>query len=211
MEIRVTPTNPLKDKFTLLFKQLGMHKNFHINHGIHFSFPLSVVLQLDLGFTCSCFRCKWWGKGNSIISCLLWANYKKWKRELWANLCSICPLWNQMYVVYMGSSHDKSRDLLVRSHVQLLSSVWGRYFVLNHLLTHYSISHLIFTDELFWWSFLSCTINSRNQAEESLVNSYTYAFTGFSAKLSSQQANALSEKPEVISVFPGSPLELHTT
>ncbi|XP_057827195.1 CO(2)-response secreted protease [Cryptomeria japonica] len=83
----------------------------------------------------------------------------------------------KMYVVYMGSSREKERDLLVRSHVQLLSSVWG----------------------------------SRNQAEESLVNSYTYAFTGFSAKLSSQQASALADKPGVVSVFPDPILELHTT
>ncbi|XP_057827210.2 CO(2)-response secreted protease [Cryptomeria japonica] len=83
----------------------------------------------------------------------------------------------KMYVVYMGSSRDEEPDLLMRSHVQLLSSVWG----------------------------------SRNQAEESLVNSYKYAFTGFSAKLSSQQANALAEKPEVVSVFPDPILELHTT
>uniref|UniRef100_A0A0C9QR38 TSA: Wollemia nobilis Ref_Wollemi_Transcript_13270_2450 transcribed RNA sequence n=1 Tax=Wollemia nobilis TaxID=56998 RepID=A0A0C9QR38_9CONI len=81
------------------------------------------------------------------------------------------------YIVYMGNSRHKSRESLVRSHQDLLSSVLG----------------------------------SRNQAQQSLVHSYTYAFTGFSAVISAEQANALAEKPGVVSVFPDPVLNLHTT
>ena len=38
-------------------------------------------------------------------------------------LCAIV----QVYIVYMGSSRDGGRDFIVSSHVELLSSVLGRY------------------------------------------------------------------------------------
>jgi hypothetical protein len=33
----------------------------------------------------------------------------------------------QVYIVYMGSSRDGERDSIVSSHVEVLSSVLGRY------------------------------------------------------------------------------------
>ena len=41
------------------------------------------------------------------------------------NICAIV----QVYIVYMGSSRDSERDFIVSSHVELLSSVLGRYGV----------------------------------------------------------------------------------
>lgn len=58
---------------------------------------------------------------------------------------------------------------------------------------------------------LSSVLESPNHAKQSLVHSYTYAFTGFAAVLSKEQATALIGKPGVLSVFPNPVLNLHTT
>eukprot|EP01018_Ginkgo_biloba_P019103 Gb_39463 [translate_table: standard] len=83
----------------------------------------------------------------------------------------------KVYIAYMGSSRGHSRDDVVTSHVELLSSVLG----------------------------------SHENAEQSLIHSYTSGFTGFSAVLSKEQATALAGKPGVLSVFPDPVLTLHTT
>jgi len=58
---------------------------------------------------------------------------------------------------------------------------------------------------------LSTVLGSPNHAKQSLVHSYTYAFSGFAAVLSKEQATALIGKPGVLSVFPNPVLNLHTT
>eukprot|EP00253_Pinus_taeda_P016677 PITA_16677 len=58
---------------------------------------------------------------------------------------------------------------------------------------------------------LSSVLESPRQAEQSLVRSYTYAFNGFAAVLSKEQATALGGKAGVLSVFPDPVLNLHTT
>eukprot|EP00253_Pinus_taeda_P031350 PITA_31350 len=58
---------------------------------------------------------------------------------------------------------------------------------------------------------LSSVLESPDQAKQSLVYSYTYAFTGFAALLSKEQATTLMGKPGVLSVFPDPVLNLQTT
>lgn len=58
---------------------------------------------------------------------------------------------------------------------------------------------------------LSSVLESPRHAEQSLVRSYTYAFNGFAAVLSKEQATALVGKAGVLSVFPDPVLNLHTT
>jgi len=58
---------------------------------------------------------------------------------------------------------------------------------------------------------LSSVIGSDEDAESSIVHSYSHAFTGFSAVMSKKQASAISEKDGVVSVFPDPVLQLHTT
>ncbi|KAG0450251.1 hypothetical protein HPP92_026969 [Vanilla planifolia] len=48
-------------------------------------------------------------------------------------------------------------------------------------------------------------------AAERLIHSYTKSFNGFAALLSEEEAEALSEMNEVVSVFPSERRELHTT
>jgi len=58
---------------------------------------------------------------------------------------------------------------------------------------------------------LSSVLESPRHAKQSLVRSYTYAFNGFAAVLSKEQATTLVGKPGVLSVFPDTVLNLHTT
>lgn len=58
---------------------------------------------------------------------------------------------------------------------------------------------------------LSSVLGSDEDAQLSLVYSYSHAFTGFSAVMSKEQATAISEKAGVVSVFPDPLLQLHTT
>uniref|UniRef100_A0A0C9SAZ1 TSA: Wollemia nobilis Ref_Wollemi_Transcript_1441_2604 transcribed RNA sequence n=1 Tax=Wollemia nobilis TaxID=56998 RepID=A0A0C9SAZ1_9CONI len=58
---------------------------------------------------------------------------------------------------------------------------------------------------------LASILGSEEDAQSSLVYSYSHAFTGFSAVMSKAAAAALSEKPGIVSVFPDPLLELHTT
>lgn len=58
---------------------------------------------------------------------------------------------------------------------------------------------------------LSSLLGSEEDAQMSLVYSYTHAFTGFSAVMSKEVAAAMSGKDGVVSVFPDPVFELHTT
>lgn len=58
---------------------------------------------------------------------------------------------------------------------------------------------------------LSSVLGSDEDAQLSLVYSYSHAFTGFSAVMSKDQATVISEKAGVVSVFPDPVLQLHTT
>lgn len=50
-----------------------------------------------------------------------------------------------------------------------------------------------------------------SRKENALVHSYKHGFSGFAARLSAEEANALSKKRGVVSVFPDPILQLHTT
>ncbi|KAF2300873.1 hypothetical protein GH714_017961 [Hevea brasiliensis] len=58
---------------------------------------------------------------------------------------------------------------------------------------------------------LSSIIPSQKSERISLIHSYHHAFNGFSAMLTEDEASLLSDHPEVLSVFPNSVLQLHTT
>ncbi|KAH9322251.1 hypothetical protein KI387_016890, partial [Taxus chinensis] len=58
---------------------------------------------------------------------------------------------------------------------------------------------------------LSSVLGSEEDAQSSLVYSYTHSFTGFSAAMSKRAAAAMAEKPGIVSVFPDPLLKLHTT
>ncbi|XP_042005610.1 subtilisin-like protease SBT5.6 [Salvia splendens] len=60
-------------------------------------------------------------------------------------------------------------------------------------------------------SYLHSVKSSREEAAASIIYSYKNAINGFSAFLTSQQADALSEMDGVISVFRSQPSRLHTT
>lgn len=44
-----------------------------------------------------------------------------------------------------------------------------------------------------------------------MIRSYKHGFSGFAARLSEEEAHALSKKPGVVSIFPDPVLKLHTT
>ena len=100
----------------------------------------------------------------------------------------------QVYIVYMGSSLRKNREELVSSHLEVLSSVLERYQMkysnLRIYLYCYICSYLILL-------FLYLNAYSPSHAKQSLVYSYTYAFTGFAAVLSKEQATALSGTSDI--------------
>ncbi|KFK29157.1 hypothetical protein AALP_AA7G096300 [Arabis alpina] len=58
---------------------------------------------------------------------------------------------------------------------------------------------------------LSKVFTSKVDAERSMLYSYSYGFSGFSAKLNSTQAASLAKMKEVITVFKSKSLKLHTT
>ncbi|XP_068658336.1 CO(2)-response secreted protease-like [Aristolochia californica] len=58
---------------------------------------------------------------------------------------------------------------------------------------------------------LSSILPSEERERLSLIHSYNHAFIGFSAMLTEEEANALSEKDGVVSVFRDPVLQLHTT
>ncbi|KAJ4872978.1 Subtilisin-like serine endopeptidase family protein [Raphanus sativus] len=58
---------------------------------------------------------------------------------------------------------------------------------------------------------LSQVFTSKEDAERSMLYSYTYGFSGFSAKLNSTQAASLAKMNQVITVFKSRSLKLHTT
>lgn len=45
----------------------------------------------------------------------------------------------------------------------------------------------------------------------SLVHNYKYAFSGFAARMSKNEANWIAQQPGVVSVFPDQTMKLHTT
>ncbi|KAL5189494.1 CO(2)-response secreted protease [Glycine soja] len=47
--------------------------------------------------------------------------------------------------------------------------------------------------------------------ENAIVRNYKHGFSGFAARLSKEEANSISQKPGVVSVFPDPILKLHTT
>uniref|UniRef100_M4DRG9 Uncharacterized protein n=2 Tax=Brassica campestris TaxID=3711 RepID=M4DRG9_BRACM len=58
---------------------------------------------------------------------------------------------------------------------------------------------------------LSKVFTSKEDAGRSMLYSYTYGFSGFSAKLNSTQAASLAKMNQVITVFKSRSLKLHTT
>ncbi|XP_059434012.1 CO(2)-response secreted protease-like isoform X2 [Corylus avellana] len=58
---------------------------------------------------------------------------------------------------------------------------------------------------------LSSIIPSEESGRISLIHHYHHAFRGFSAMLTENEASILSGRPETVSVFPDSVLQLHTT
>ncbi|KAG9444244.1 hypothetical protein H6P81_015584 [Aristolochia fimbriata] len=58
---------------------------------------------------------------------------------------------------------------------------------------------------------LSSILPSEETERLSLIHSYNHAFVGFSAMLTEEEANAISEKDGVVSVFRDPVLQLHTT
>ncbi|GAY57566.1 hypothetical protein CUMW_180440 [Citrus unshiu] len=84
---------------------------------------------------------------------------------------------SHVYIVYLGHNRHCDPNLISKSHLQLLSSVFA----------------------------------SEEDAKRSLLYSYKYSFSGFSAKLNSSQAASLAEMEEVISIFESQVLKLHTT
>ncbi|MQM04607.1 hypothetical protein Taro_037409 [Colocasia esculenta] len=58
---------------------------------------------------------------------------------------------------------------------------------------------------------LLASVVSKTRADKALVRSYRYGFSGFAAKLSKEEALAVSKKPGVVSVFADPVLQLHTT
>lgn len=47
--------------------------------------------------------------------------------------------------------------------------------------------------------------------ENTLVHTYRHGFSGFAARISEEEARSIAQKPGVVSVFPDTQLELHTT
>ncbi|PON78138.1 Subtilase [Parasponia andersonii] len=66
--------------------------------------------------------------------------------------------------------------------------------------------------ESFYLQLLSSIINPSQESERiSIVHNYNHAFRGFSALLTQSEASVLSDHSEVVSVFPDTMLQLHTT
>ncbi|GMH00326.1 hypothetical protein Nepgr_002165 [Nepenthes gracilis] len=57
---------------------------------------------------------------------------------------------------------------------------------------------------------LSSVIGSKEAAKEALIYIYKNAATGFSAKLTPEQASELSKQPGVLQVVPSGTLQLHS-
>lgn len=47
--------------------------------------------------------------------------------------------------------------------------------------------------------------------ENTLVHTYRHGFSGFAARISEEEARSIAQKPGVVSVFPDTQVELHTT
>ena len=47
--------------------------------------------------------------------------------------------------------------------------------------------------------------------ENTLVHTYRHGFSGFAARISEEEARSISQKPGVVSVYPDTQVELHTT
>jgi subtilisin family serine protease len=60
-------------------------------------------------------------------------------------------------------------------------------------------------------SMLASVKGNADEARESLLYSYKHSFNGFAAHLSPEEASAISEMEEVISVFPSKNRRMHTT
>lgn len=54
--------------------------------------------------------------------------------------------------------------------------------------------------------FLDCF-----RKKNAVIHSYNKGFTGFAARLSTEEAKSISKRPGVVSVFPDPILQLHTT
>ncbi|PON69884.1 Subtilase [Trema orientale] len=66
--------------------------------------------------------------------------------------------------------------------------------------------------ESSYLQLLSSIINPSQESERiSIVHNYNHAFRGFSAMLTQSEASVLSDHSEVVSVFPDTMLQLHTT
>ncbi|KAL1202950.1 Subtilisin-like protease SBT3.18 [Cardamine amara subsp. amara] len=100
-----------------------------------------------------------------------------------------------------------SLTLLLHSSIQATTSISHVYVVylganrLNDVVL--ASSHHI--------HLLSKVFTSKEDAEQSMLYSYNYGFSGFSAKLNSTQAASLAKLNQVITVFKSKSLKLHTT
>ncbi|XP_004308189.1 PREDICTED: CO(2)-response secreted protease-like [Fragaria vesca subsp. vesca] len=65
--------------------------------------------------------------------------------------------------------------------------------------------------ESAYLEMLSSIIPSHQRERTSIIHKYNHAFRGFSAMLTESEASALSGHADVVSIFPDSILELHTT
>ncbi|KAK6936201.1 Peptidase S8 propeptide/proteinase inhibitor I9 [Dillenia turbinata] len=103
------------------------------------------------------------------------------------NFCS-CPIL-QHYIVYMGDPNltPQNSDSVIAANHQLLASVIGRLVPLYNLFISY------------------------DEAKAVTVHHYTKSFIGFSAMLTPQQAQQLSEEDSVVSVLESKMNKIHTT
>ncbi|XP_051128784.1 subtilisin-like protease SBT5.6 [Andrographis paniculata] len=60
-------------------------------------------------------------------------------------------------------------------------------------------------------SYLTSALGSLEEAQSSIFRSYTKVINGFSAFLTTEEADAISGMDGVVTVFPDTPVELHTT
>ncbi|XP_016456337.2 LOW QUALITY PROTEIN: subtilisin-like protease SBT1.4 [Nicotiana tabacum] len=80
-------------------------------------------------------------------------------------------------------------------------------------IVHVSKSHKphIFTTHHNWYSSILRSVSSSSQHSAKILYSYDYAARGFSARITSGQADRLRRVPGVVSVIPDRARQLHTT
>ncbi|XP_024544835.1 subtilisin-like protease SBT3.9 [Selaginella moellendorffii] len=111
---------------------------------------------------------------------------------------SICML--LLFLISLGSCSCKEHDIdHARSKASYIVYLGGTRGIAAETLTttHQNI--------------LARAIGSEEGAAGAMIYSYKHALSGFAAYLTDEQANVLSEMPEVLSIFPSRTLELQTT